>query len=73
MDANAYFAGRDPALDLVLGPGETRAIETIIETDGTAAASLELNPGNTTDRILTRPLRSRIPQGLLIRPYMTML
>ena len=38
MTAADYFAGRDAALDLILGSGDTRAITTILRVAGPAAA-----------------------------------
>ena len=40
--AAQYFAGRDPALDLILGPDDTRDVVTIAQTDGPTAAGAVL-------------------------------
>lgn len=42
MDAADYFAGRDPALDLVTSAEDTRAVEAIAEGGDTAAAARAL-------------------------------
>jgi len=43
MTAEDYFAGRDPALALVLGAEDTRAITAIVRADGPAAARAVLD------------------------------
>lgn len=42
MDAADYFAGRDPVLSLVLGAGDTRAIDAVVSADGPAAGAAVL-------------------------------